>query len=263
MRREVPDQAQQALEIILRELGPGLVGAYLFGSAVSGGLRPHSDIDVLFVIDRRTSAEERRKLGTEFMRISGNPGAATSLRPLEATVLCRSDFVPWHYPPRHELLYGEWLRNDFADGRIPEPAANPDLTVVLTTVRIHSVTLYGPDAAGLFDPVPQADLRKAIADTLPQLLASVRGDERNVLLTLARMWMTVTTGAIESKDEAARWALPRLPPALQPLLDRARRAYLGECREDWERRQSELATLVSCMTAAIEEELSPRKEGCD
>jgi hypothetical protein len=52
-----------------------------------------------------------------------------------------------------------------------------------------------------------------MADELPSLVADLESDTRNVLLTLARMWTTVATGRIVSKDAAAAWALERLPPS--------------------------------------------------
>ena len=40
-------------------------------------------------------------------------------------------------------------------------------------------------------------------DGVPSLMADLADDTRNVLLTLARIWTTVATGEIRSKDEAA------------------------------------------------------------
>ncbi|MDQ0373940.1 aminoglycoside adenylyltransferase domain-containing protein [Cellulomonas humilata] len=47
---------------------------------------------------------------------------------------------------------------------------------------------------------PVADLRRSIDDSLEPLLDGLVGDERNVVLTLARMVVTLETGAIVSKD---------------------------------------------------------------
>jgi streptomycin 3"-adenylyltransferase len=58
-------------------------------------------------------------------------------------------------------------------------------------------------------------------------------DTRNGLLTLARIWTTLATGEIRPKDEAADWALARLPEEHRPVLAHARSAYLGEEPEDW------------------------------
>jgi streptomycin 3"-adenylyltransferase len=74
-----------------------------------------------------------------------------------------------------------------------------------------------------------------VAD-LPSLLADLDTDTRNILLTLARIWTTLATGEIRSKDGAARWALVRLPVELRAPLDRARASYLGavEAVDSWD-----------------------------
>lgn len=54
------------------------------------------------------------------------------------------------------------------------------------------------------------------------------------ILTFARIWMTVTTGQFVTKDEAADWALARLPLHHQTLLKRARAIYLGEEDDRWD-----------------------------
>jgi hypothetical protein len=43
---EFPQEAKQAFNIIQSLLGKTVVGVYLFGSAVVGGLHPNSDVDV-------------------------------------------------------------------------------------------------------------------------------------------------------------------------------------------------------------------------
>jgi streptomycin 3"-adenylyltransferase len=93
--------------------------------------------------------------------------------------------------------------------------------------------LYGPPPATLLDPVPHGDLRRAIAAGVPGLLEGLESDTRNVLLTLARVWSTLVTGDIRSKDAAADWALGRLPAGDRPPLAHARAVYLGQEAEDW------------------------------
>jgi streptomycin 3"-adenylyltransferase len=72
-----------------------------------------------------------------------------------------------------------------------------------------------------------------MVDTLPFLLDDLEGDTRNVLLTLARIWVTLGTGEIRSKDAAADWVLPRLAPEERPLLARARDLYRDGGYGDW------------------------------
>ena len=107
-------------------------------------------------------------------------------------------------------MYGEWLREQFDKGAIPEPTYDPDLAILLSQLRENSINLFGPEATEVIEPVPMTDIRRAIKESLPGLIASIEGDERNVILTLARMWLTSSSGRICSKDQAAEWAIPKL-----------------------------------------------------
>ena len=94
-----------------------------------------------------------------------------------------------------------------------------------------------------------------MAGLLPSLLAGYKGDERNVLLTLARMWFSLETAEMTTKDKAAAWAMPKLPPSLAPLLETARAAYLGETKDRWDDKEDAVKTLMAVMKAQIEARL--------
>mgnify|MGYP000902866182 CR=1 FL=1 len=72
--KEIPKEAIQALTIIKEVLDNQLVGVYLYGSAVTGGLRPNSDVDILVITNRGLSERTRRELAEKLMQISGRPG---------------------------------------------------------------------------------------------------------------------------------------------------------------------------------------------
>ncbi|MFG2553289.1 aminoglycoside adenylyltransferase family protein [Streptomyces sp. NPDC048581] len=222
-----PD-AQRLLPLLHHTLGDSILGIYLHGSATLGGLRPHSDIDVLVVVREPTTRAQRHALVQELMKVSG--GAS---RPVELIVVVQGDVRPWRYPPTCDFLYGEWLRADYERGVPPAPEPSPDLAPLLTMVLLANAPLHGPPPAELLDPVPPADLRRAIVTGVPELLTELDSDTRNVLLTLARIWTTLETGAIRSKDAAADWALARLPAEHRPVLAHARAIYLGERDEHW------------------------------
>lgn len=247
----LPLEAMDAFDIVARELNESVVGVYLFGSALTGGLRPNSDVDLLVIVSEPPGEQARRRLVESLMQVSGSPEDDGTLRPLEVTVLCRRALAPWHYPPRSELVYGEWLRQEFEQGRIPPAAADPDLAVVLATARQASLALYGPELTELVAPIPEANLRRAILDSLPDLVAGLQGDERNVLLTLARMWMTLETGEIAPKDVAAAWTLERLPPAHRATMALARHAYLDGGGDDWAPRKPQVEALAAFLQRAI------------
>jgi hypothetical protein len=61
-----------------------------------------------------------------------------------------------------------------------------------------------------------------MVEGIPGLLADLDGDTGNGNLTLARIWMSLATGTIQTKDAAADWAAARLPVADERVLARAR-----------------------------------------
>lgn len=249
---EIPDEATQAQSIIEAVLGDSIVGIYLFGSAVVGGLKPNSDVDILVAASNPPTLIQRKTLVAQLMSSSGAIGNSQAKRPLELTVITVSDVVPWQFPPRAEFVYGEWLREEFEAGNVPEPVRDPDLAIVLKKVIDNSLPLYGTDAASLFEPVPLTDIRMAIRDSLPNLLAETAGDERNVVLTLSRMWLTAATGDIAPKDIAAQWAEKQAPADYALLLRYAREGYLGQVEDRWEDCREDFEALASYMKKSIE-----------
>ncbi|GAA4840612.1 aminoglycoside nucleotidyltransferase ANT(9)-Ia [Paenibacillus vulneris] len=251
-KEKIPKEAIQAFNVVEELLGSAIVGVYLFGSAVTSGLRINSDVDVLVVVNQSLTEVSRRKLTDRLLSISGKVGNADSVRPLEVTVVIHEEVVPWRFPPKHEYIYGEWLRDEFENGQIQGPTSNPDLAIVLAQVRKNSVSLFGPDASDLLEPVPMTHIRRAIIESLPGLIESTKGDERNVILTLARMWLTVAVGEISSKDIAAEWAIPQLPKEHATLLNIAKKAYRGEYVDHWGGLESEVTALVNHIKNSIE-----------
>jgi streptomycin 3"-adenylyltransferase len=226
-------QLAQALDVIQRHLAPTLISVHLYGSAMDGGLKPLSDIDLLVTVNARLDDAARQALMTDLLAVSAPPSESDVLRALEVTVLVRDDVVPWRYPARRELQFGEWLRRDLLAGIVEPGGIDADLAILLTQARQHSIALIGRPAGECFDPVPESDLLKVFAATLKQWNSPTdwAGDERNVVLALARIWYSAATGKIVPKDVAVDWALPRLPVEFQPVLREARQAYLG-CGED-------------------------------
>lgn len=227
-------QTESIVRLVRDVLGTDVVGVYLHGSSVLGGRRFNSDLDVLAVSRQRTTADERRALGNGLLKISARfPPQGPDL-PIELTVVAQPDVRPWCYPPRCEFLYGEWLRPEFERGVIPSPELKADLALGITLALRGNTPLFGPPPSEVLTPVPPEDLRRASVAGVPGLLADLEWDTRNVVLTLARVWTTLETGAIRSKDAAADWALARLPPEHQPVLAHARAVYLGDEEERWD-----------------------------
>ena len=245
-------QLDAAVAAVRETLGDAVIGVLLHGSAVTGGLKPRSDLDILVVVSRATTLDERRALVAQLLGISDREDQPGFEQPLELTILVQPDVRPWHYPPPMDFQYGEWRRAELEGGDLePEKPLNPDVAILITAVLGASVPLVGPPAAELFDPVPSADLRRALTDELPSLLADLETDTRNIVLTLARIWVTVVTGEIRSKDAAADWALERLPAEHRPILARARAIYVGDEPERWEDLRDRLGPFADTIVSEI------------
>jgi hypothetical protein len=212
-------------------LGAEVLGAYLYGSALTGGLRSRSDLDVLVLARRRATTEQKRRLAEGLLAVSGQ-----GRRPVEVTVVVEPDVRPWRYPPRFDLQFGEWHRAALERGDVEPLAAttNPDVALLLTMVLRASRPLLGPPASELLDPVPPEDRTRAMLHGVDEVMPGLVDDTRNSVLTLARIWLTVETGEIGPKDEAVDWAVERLPPEHRAVPTRARAIYLGEEDERWD-----------------------------
>ena len=225
---EVTAQLSAVRGLLHARLGERLTAIHLYGSAVDSGLKPASDLDLMVSVAQALPQEARQGLMQALLHHSAGPGTSRQLRALEVTVVVIGEVVPWRYPPRREMQFGEWLREDILQGRFEPPMPDHDLAILLTKVRRHSKPLFGLEAAALFEDVPLADLRRAMQDSCDQWHTAEDwdGDEITVILALARIWFTACTGGIASKDAAASWAIGRMPEAHRPVMARALQAYL-------------------------------------
>lgn len=245
-------QTSAVLGLVQQALQDNVVGAYLHGSAVLGGLRPDSDLDVLVVVRRSLGHQERLALRNGLLDISGRRARRAPGRPVELTVVVCADVNPWRYPPTVDFQYGEWLRPDYEKGSIPAPHPEPDLAVLIIMTTTGDAALQGPPPSSVLPTVPSEDVRAAIAGGVPDLLEEVDSDTRNALLTLARVWTTMATGAVMPKDAAAEWVLARLPAEHHQVMELARDGYLGIAADNWDEHAGQILRLSLYMAKQIE-----------
>lgn len=105
-----------------------------------------------------------------------------------------------------------------------------------------------------FDAVPQEDFFRALSGTMSQWNSASdwKGDERNIVLTLARIWYSASTGQIAPKDVAAAWVLERLPDEHRAVVCEAREAYLGTKEDRWEACMAQTTAFIGHAKSAIE-----------
>lgn len=252
-------QIEQCIHLLKEIFGTELLGVYLYGSSIVGGLQKFSDIDLCVVSNRATTLEEKSKLVTALLKISGIYMKSEKL-PVELTVVVKSEINPWRYPPKFDFQYGDWLRQEFDSGNIEpwQTKEMPDLALLITQILLASHTLVGDHPNQLFPKVPYADFMRAIKESLPHLRSDLNGDTRNVLLTSARIWNTVTTDSICSKVAAADWAMKRLPDPYRPVLERAKAICKGKEKEHWEDIQKLIQPCADFMLNEIDIKLAER-----
>jgi len=235
LNNESEEQIMQCLNLLKNILGSDLLGVSLYGSSIIGGLQKYSDIDLFVVSNRSTNYIEKTNLVTSLLTISGIY-KKTSKRPIEMTIVVKSEINPWQYPPKFDFQYGDWLRDDFESGNI-EPWPNkvmPDLAILITQVLLANKKLLGPEPNQLLSRVPYHDFIAATVEELDNLMTNLNKDTCNVLLTLARIWSTVKTDQIHSKPDAAVWVINQLPEEYQPVMKQARAICIGKEYEKWD-----------------------------
>lgn len=228
-------QINQCLYLLHKIFKNDLLGVYLYGSSILGGLQKYSDIDLFVVSNRATIHKEKTKLVTDLLQISGIYMQSKKL-PIKITIVEKSKINPWHYPPKFDFQYGDWLRKEFESGNIEPWPTNemPDLALLVTQVLLASKTLAGINPEQALCKVPYKDFIIATTDALSNLMSEVDSDTRNVLLTLARSWSTIKTDAIRSKPAAANWAINCLPEKYIHVMKRAKSICTGETEEYWD-----------------------------
>ena len=234
-----------------------LVGAYLYGSAATAGLRPDSDVDLLVLTRAPLSEAERASLASMLLSVSGWRGHAAQFpevadrRPLELTSLVVADVDPLPQTPRRDFQFGEWLRAELLDGHVPPAVSDPDVVVLLATAQGAHRVLRGQPLDALVAPVPPELLRHAQLALLPELMNDPAGEERFFLLTLARMLVTIETGQIVAKDVAAQCVAPRLTGRDRALLELAGQDYLGLAQVNWGDHYDHVVALIPILAGLI------------
>jgi predicted nucleotidyltransferase len=237
-------------------LGDDVVGAYLYGSYVSGGFDPGvSDVDLVAVTARdadQLDLDGLERVHDEFA--SAHPdwvdrievvyigrAALRSFRTSAARLAVISPGEPFHL--RDERVV-EWLQNWYL-------------------IRETGVVLFGPPAASLVPPISMAEFVAAAARYADQishqsLVEATAGARAYAVLTICRALRTVETGTHGSKQEGAAWARERMPEWAW-LIDAALRCRLSRGAEDFddERTRAGADEFVALVAARIRSSAAP------
>ena len=212
-------------------LGDTLVGVYAHGSFVLGCFNPHlSDLDVLVVTKSALTPAQRSAL---------RPLLAARPR-LEIHLLSQSALWPWRHPAPYELHFG-------SEGPVA-PGKDHDLAAHFTVTRHVGIAFVGPPPRDVFPDVPWKDYEDSLRRDLES--CGEHGGRLYTVLSPARIWATLSSREIHSKESGAAWALERAPAEFQPLLSRVLDTYRTGTSEPWFER-NEVRPFVDFVTDQI------------
>ncbi len=90
---ETTTQMHQVLPLIKTVLNSNVLGIYLYGSSIVGGLQKYSDLDLFVVRNRATTYSEKAQLTQGLLSISGIYMKSKEL-PIEFTIVEQAQVTP-------------------------------------------------------------------------------------------------------------------------------------------------------------------------
>ncbi|MBS2140828.1 nucleotidyltransferase domain-containing protein, partial [Escherichia coli] len=118
---EVSAQLSEVVGVIERHLEPTLLAVHLYGSAVDGGLKPHSDIDLLVTVTVRLDETTRRALINDLLETSASPGESEIVRAVDVTLVVPDKILPGLYPSRRKPILEKGGQKNFLGGFCAPP----------------------------------------------------------------------------------------------------------------------------------------------
>ncbi|WP_182914268.1 aminoglycoside adenylyltransferase domain-containing protein [Paenibacillus sp. 1011MAR3C5] len=242
-----PDIRRQALLInnyMNDFLGDTLIGLYVHGSLCLGAYHPgRSDLDMLAVINRPLTPDERHQLIIAFLMFHRTPA------PVEVSIMLHEDLKLWKHPAPYQLHFSDYWRKRYADMAYWDNRSfwheqgertDSDLACHITLTRQLGIALYGPPLAAISSAVPEPHFWDSLRSDAESLMTPSASEDKELrivdaaeamgVLTLARIWSYRETGLIYSKLEAAEWAMARLPEKQRPIISGAIDIYLESAR---------------------------------
>jgi predicted nucleotidyltransferase len=212
---------EQLVDGIRRALRDSFIGAYLQGSFAVGDFDQHSDADFVVAVREELSTEQIARLGKVHRDIYNLP--AGWAKHLEGS-----------YFPLEILRRGErsgaplWYLDHGSSILVRSSHCNT--LVVRSVLRERGITLDGPPASELVDPISIPALREEIARTMDEWAREILnepGPYRNrfyqgyIVLSYARMLHDLTAGRPGSKRGGAEWAKATFDASWHDLIDQA------------------------------------------
>lgn len=207
---EVVAYAEDLAAVLRAELGSGLVGVYLHGSAVLGGFHPvTSDLDVLAVIAAPTDAVVQTRVGARLAAADTCPGSGLEMSVITAATAADLGACPF------EVHVTTGVEPKIVPGA--DLAGDPDLVLHAEVYRQAGYAVHGPPPGDVFGPVARTRLLTAVVKEIGW--GASHRSTAYAVLNACRAERYAVEGVLCSKLAAGQWARTRYPE--EPVITEA------------------------------------------
>jgi len=248
--RDVLGETLTSVHSILRD---NLMGIYLYGSLAMECFNPKSsDIDIILVVKKGLSKEQRRKV-VEYLK-----GIGSKDRRIELSIVSEGVVRNPRYPLMVDLHFEYW-------GEIFENEKDNEILSNLYTTRERGFCVWGMPIDDVFSKIPVQYYFRSVIEDLEHTRKYLHESPESVgydpavywILGSCRILAFIREEKILSKLEGGRWGLANLPKEYHDLVEQVLSCYRGKKKERvWD--HEELEAFADYMTGAILRESKPK-----
>lgn len=247
---------QSFLDNLLAEIkqitGDQFVGCYLHGSLAMGSFQPgNSDIDLLVVLNKALSTQQKQRLAALFLSQSKHP------YPVEISFLLASKLKEEKHPFSYLFHYSEYWRErmEVDKEQVVEKSEghDADLAAHIAVLLDRGIVLEGPPADSVFPAIPKADYISSIQSDYEECLGVYLDKPVYALLNMLRFYWYLKEGCILSKVEAGERAYEDFPESLHPTINSLLYHYQVKETDKQPVEKQELAALKNLIDDKIKE----------
>ena len=221
LERDVREHIDAAVRGFRGILGPNLTGVYVHGSLAAGAFdRGRSDIDLLVVVGRGLSGDDRRRIAQLLTLLSERRPIPEDI---EMSVVLEDEVRDFRHPLPFELHNSaSELEAILGDQALRGARTDRDLAAHCTVTRAKGVALYGKPIRDVFGPVPHEDYLDAILHDVDGILdgGDVLEHPYYSVLNICRVFQVLEEGkgCVPTKLDGAEWGLAHLPAEHAPAI---------------------------------------------